>query len=144
MVTNMKFKRQCEFEGCGKLPSFDTEGGKGRCCAKHKTADMIEVKHRRCETDGCLKVPSFDVLGGKGRFCALVCLHLFVWYFPSLIYTSYIIYRPKHKTPDMVDVKSKKCEFEECSKQPCFNVPGGKGRFCGQVLLTQTDLTYFT
>ena len=41
------------------------------------------------------------------------------------------IFCSKHKLPNMVDVKSSKCQKYGCNKQPKFNEPGQKnGRFC--------------
>ena len=41
--------RQCKHEGCDSQSVFDIKGGKGRFCFTHKTAEMIDVKHKRCE-----------------------------------------------------------------------------------------------
>ena len=99
--------KTCEHEGCDSQPSFDITGGKGRFCVKHKTAEMVDVKHKPCEHDGCDSQPFFDIKGGKGRFCVI------------------------HKTVEMVDVKNKRCEHEGCDiKNPSFDITGGKGRFC--------------
>lgn len=35
-----------------------------------------------------------------------------------------------HKLPGMVDVKSPRCEFPMCGKQPCCGHLGAKARFC--------------
>ena len=99
---------KCEHEGCNTRPSFDIKGGKGRFCAEHKTAEMVDVKSKRCEHQGCDSLNrAFDIKGGKGRFCA------------------------EHKTAEMVDVKHKLCEYEGCDSQPSFNIKGSKKRrFC--------------
>ena len=34
----------CEHAGCGKRPSFDVAGGKGRFCGRHKLPCMVNVK----------------------------------------------------------------------------------------------------
>ena len=97
----------CKGPDCKTRASFDEPGGKGQYCKKHKTAEMIDVKHKRCEHDGCDSRPSFDSKGGKGRFCV------------------------SHKTAGMIDVKSKRCEHDGCDViTPAFNIKGGKGRFC--------------
>jgi uncharacterized protein YxjI len=63
---------------------------------------------RTCAQEGCKTHPNFDIKGGKGRFCII------------------------HKTAEMVNVKSKRCEYEGCdSLSPNFDIKGGKGRFCG-------------
>jgi hypothetical protein len=30
----------------------------------------------------------------------------------------------------MINVRDKRCEYIGCDKQPCFDIEGGKGRFC--------------
>jgi len=61
----------------------------------------------KCESADCKTRASFDLAGGKGRFCVA------------------------HKTAEMVDVKSKRCEHAGCDKiTPKFDLAGGKGRFC--------------
>ena len=56
----------------------------------------------------CQKRASFNVVGSKvGLYCS------------------------GHKTPEMVDVKSKKCKHSGCQCQPNFNITGSKvGLFC--------------
>jgi len=62
----------------------------------------------KCKHEGCESLSNvFDIKGGKGRFCG------------------------KHKTTEMVNVKSKRCEHEGCeSLSNSFDIKGGKGRFC--------------
>ena len=32
----------------------------------------------------------------------------------------------------MIDIKTKRCEFEDCDKlNPVFDIKGGKGKYCG-------------
>lgn len=57
-----------------------------------------------CEV--CNKHANYDIINGKGRFCAT------------------------HKTYDMIDVISKKCEYTECYLRPAFGIKGGKIQFC--------------
>jgi len=62
---------------------------------------------KRCEHQGCTITPVFDIKGGKGRFCKT------------------------HKTPEMIDVLTKRCNEEGCdSLNPVYNIQGGKGKFC--------------
>ena len=102
--------KKCKYEGCKTGASFDTKGSKGRFCNKHKTAEMVNIKHKQCEHEGCNSLSTvFDIKGGKGRFCS------------------------KHKTAEMVDVKNKRCEHEGCnSLSTVFDIKGGKGRFCSK------------
>jgi hypothetical protein len=65
-----KMVKKCEHAGCMSQPTFDNEGGKGRYCASHREAGMIDVKNKRCEHAGCMSQPYFDNEGGKGRYCA--------------------------------------------------------------------------
>lgn len=37
-----------------------------------------------------------------------------------------------HKLPNMVDVKSPRCETPGCKKQPCCGHLGAKARFCSE------------
>ena len=62
---------------------------------------------RKCEYKECNINPSFDIQGGKGRFCKT------------------------HKTSEMTDVITKRCEHKGCrSLNPVFNTLGEKGKFC--------------
>ncbi len=50
IITPTRRHKRCEYIGCDKInPLFDLPGGKGRFCLTHKSADMIDVKHKRCE-----------------------------------------------------------------------------------------------
>ena len=61
----------------------------------------------KCEQEGCKKHPCYGPKGGKALFCT------------------------SHKTVEMVNVVSKRCEQEGCSKlNPNFGLEGEKGRFC--------------
>ena len=60
----------------------------------------------KCKHAECDSRPVFDIKGGKGCFCG------------------------KHRTAEMVNVKSKKCEHVGCDSRPVFDIKGGKGRFC--------------
>ena len=42
------------------------------------------------------------------------------------------IYCGEHKLENMIDVKNKKCVFENCNKQPNYNVIGEKAIYCGE------------
>jgi hypothetical protein len=133
----------CKGLDCKTRASFDAPGGKGRYCKKHKTAEMIDVKHTRCEHDGCDSRPTFDIKGGKGRFCvshktaemidvkSKRCEHDGCDSSPTFdIKGGKVRFCVSHKTAEMVDVRSKKCEHDGCNSQPGFDIKGGKGRFC--------------
>jgi putative hemolysin len=105
-MINVKNKR-CISEGCGSLnPAFDVVGGKGRFCAKHKTAGMVDVKSKQCEYSDCTTKPVFGNIGGKVQFCV------------------------NHKTADMVDLRNKQCAYTDCTTRPQFGIKGGKATFC--------------
>jgi hypothetical protein len=59
------------------------------------------------------------------------------------------IYCNSHKEPGMIDVKNKKCKYEECTKRPNFNFEGeNKGLYCnshkedGMVDITHKKCNY--
>jgi hypothetical protein len=106
-MVDVKNKR-CETAGCGKQPSFNTEGNLvARFCATHKTADMVDVKSKRCETAGCGKQPTYNIEGSLvARYCAT------------------------HKTADMVDVMNRRCETAGCGKRPTYGSLGQLPSHC--------------
>ncbi len=61
---------KCHYEGCNTRPNFDIAGGKGRYCAIHKTAEMIDVKHKQCNYEGCNSRASYGNPGLKISHCA--------------------------------------------------------------------------
>ena len=101
-------RRNCETAGCGKGPSFNTEGSLvARYCATHKTPDMVNVVSKRCEQPGCVRRPSFNTEGSLvARYCAT------------------------HKTPDMVDVKNKRCGQAGCDRQSRYGSLGQLPSHC--------------
>ena len=69
---------------------------------------MVDVKSKRCQVVGCQSAPSFGIKGGKAQFCL------------------------SHKSADMINLVSKRCEGEGCdSICTSFDNRGGIGRFCG-------------
>ncbi|CAN0336722.1 unnamed protein product [Discosporangium mesarthrocarpum] len=57
-----------------KHPHFGLEkGGLGgpRYCAKHRTQDMVDVKHPRCHTRGCAELRMVDADGNRAQRCAM-------------------------------------------------------------------------
>ena len=53
-------RRACEFDGCGKNPTFGSPGDRGRrFCGPHKEAGHVDVMTKRREFDGCEKQPNF-------------------------------------------------------------------------------------
>jgi len=102
---------KCNFEGCNKNSTYNTQGETKRLfCKDHKEDGMIDVVNKRCKFEGgCDKRPKFNTPGEKsGLYCN------------------------EHKKDGMVDVIHKKCEFKGgCNKRPTYNTPGEKaGLYC--------------
>jgi hypothetical protein len=63
--------------------------------------------YKFCMYNECKKNAYYDDPGGKGRYCGT------------------------HKSITMINIRSKKCEFENCNMlNPVFDYPGGKRRYC--------------
>jgi hypothetical protein len=98
-MTNVVNKR-CEFDGCGKRPSYnypDQEGS--RFCATHKLDTMVDIVNRnnKCQYDTCTRISNFGYIGDKkGSYCS------------------------EHKLENMIDLKNKTCIFNNCKKQPAY------------------------
>eukprot|EP00904_Undaria_pinnatifida_P005719 jgi/Undpi1/2277/HiC_scaffold_13.g05663.m1 len=53
-------------------PHFGAEGEKARFCGRHKTDDMVNVKHRRCQQPGCRRERLFtEDPNTKPLYCSL-------------------------------------------------------------------------
>ena len=90
---------KCIEKDCSKRATFNYDGLiKGVYCAKHKSLDMIDVKHKKCLYDGCKTRPSYNIASEK---------------IP--------IYCVKHKLTDMIDIKSKRCVYDGCKTGPNYN-----------------------
>jgi hypothetical protein len=59
-----------------------------------------------CKQEGCTKHANFGIKSQKAQFCRT------------------------HKTPEMINVISKRCEFVDCVSIPTFNIAGKKAKFC--------------
>ena len=97
---------KCKHDGCKFRPSFNIKGKLPSFCAKHKTAEMVNVKDKSCEHEGCDNRPSFNIKGKLPRFCA------------------------KHKTSEMVNVAHKSCEHEGCNSRTLYGKPGNPKSHC--------------
>ncbi len=136
----------CQHEGCTKMPTFNIKGYKALFCATHKTADMVDVKHRMCFHDNCDSRPTFDIKGGKGRFCSkhktAEMIDVMNRYCEidgcEIINPVFDIgggkgrFCSKHKLSNMIDIRNKRCEYDNCNSQSSFDIQGGKGRFCSK------------
>ena len=86
---------------CGTRANFALEGQKASCCAKCKTAGMVDVKNKKCR---CKKSqPHFGFFGERPTCCASC------------------------KTTDMVAMMNKSCK---CGIRAAFGLPGNKPSCC--------------
>ena len=61
----------------------------------------------KCKTEGCKKIPSYGIINTSPVNCS------------------------EHKSTDMINLISKRCEQEGCLVvTPAYDIKGGKGRFC--------------
>ena len=98
----------CNHVGCYVRPSYGFPDQATSVCAKHKEPGMKPTKSRTCTEINCtVRNPCFNLPGiNPGIYCSI------------------------HKQADMVDVQHPICEGHGCSKQPSYDIRGGKGRFC--------------
>jgi hypothetical protein len=129
--------RYCSDTDCTKRALYNVFGNKPIFCKDHKCPLMIDVMHTRCKTDGCDKIsPHFNYEGEtKGLYCKIHgnkfkmidivnkrckgdgCDKIS----PCFNYEGETsgLYCKEHASPDMVDVKNKKCtehgtQFNHC------------------------------
>jgi len=92
---------RCRIPGCTvKRAIFNYSGEiQGICCGKHKEDGMIDLFRLRCKQDDCMIQALFNFPNeNKGLFCN------------------------QHKLEGMINInKARVCEFEDCTKRPCFN-----------------------
>lgn len=100
----------CNQLGCESRPSYGFPYQKAIVCAKHKQPGMKPTKSRICAEINCMvQNPCFNLPGVKpGIYCSA------------------------HKQNGMVDVQHIQCEYQGCSKQPSYDIIGGKGKFCSE------------
>ena len=96
---------------CPNRASYGIPGGKTEYCSDHGAGKpgVENLTAKKCEKPGCKTFPIYNMPGiTPGIYCF------------------------KHKETDMVDVKSKGCEYPGCPvTNPCFNIRGmTSGRFC--------------
>ena len=61
----------CSFEGCETQPTYNLKGyKKGKFCIKHKTDEMVDVRHKLCEEESC-KIRAYY---GKPGYTVSHCL----------------------------------------------------------------------
>ena len=95
--------KHCEFNDCQKRATYGKRNGVPIMCIEHKG---IYKKHSRLCYCG-LSYPNFNCLGISGAYCS------------------------KCKSSDMIDVRHKKCEKENCNIQPTYNFENETTpRFC--------------
>lgn len=59
----------CNFENCNTQSTFGLQNGTPEYCSKHKSDEMIDLKHNMCLFDGCDIQATFGELNGKRSFC---------------------------------------------------------------------------
>lgn len=59
----------CKFENCNTQSVFGLQNGKAEYCSKHKSDEMIDLKHDRCLFDGCDIQATFGELNGERVYC---------------------------------------------------------------------------
>ena len=102
MVSFRRNKKECEFDGCKKQPSFGPPKGRVMRCGGHREKNDINFTTPPCEEDGCTTGKRFGYPDGKPQFCS------------------------EHKKEGMKDLRNKKrpqCEHEGCKKTPSFRDP---------------------
>ena len=103
--------KHCIYENCTKCPRYNIPNEKPLYCKKHKTENMKDVILKRCID--CEKKALFNFMG----------------------YTK-PIYCITHKKKNMLNIinkKSKKCIYENCPKNPSFNLPNETiGLWCSE------------
>jgi hypothetical protein len=68
---------------------------------------MIDIKHKRCIHDGCTTHPSYNL---STETKALYC--------------------KKHKKENMIDIKSKLCQYIKCKNDAIYGIKDKKSQFC--------------
>jgi hypothetical protein len=96
----------CVETGCKTTASFNFEEKPPEYCLKHKTPEMVDVKHKTCDYPNCNKQPAFNTKGKGVLFCG------------------------DHKTEGMINVKNKMCDYLDCEKSPSFNIKGKHSLYC--------------
>jgi hypothetical protein len=86
---------------------------------------MILLTIKSCAFEGCPRCPSFNLSGEKPKYCAT------------------------HKTPDMIDVVTKKCIFKDCLIKASFNFECEKSplfcskhKACGMINIIKKKCDY--
>ena len=87
----------CQNNECTEEARYGLIKGKRLFCKKHKTPDMIDLKHKLCEYEECGTIPAFGIEGGKPTHCG------------------------RHRTDDMINVLQPTCRSEWCT----YQVPPG-------------------
>ena len=59
----------CKFKDCTTQSVFGLPKGKAEYCSKHKSEEMIDLKHDKCLFEGCDIQATFGELDGKRLYC---------------------------------------------------------------------------
>ncbi|CAM9272957.1 unnamed protein product [Choristocarpus tenellus] len=133
----------CEYPQCTKNPSFAPRGEtRRRFCKRHSEPEMVNVYYKYCDTEGCLeravwsnsssraceahRVPGMTGKSSTCQFEGETCSRLASYAFQGQ--------KPRfcalHKTPEMVQTRTRKCKDELCEKIPSFGFDGNSREYC--------------
>jgi len=101
----------CIYDDCKKQAIYNIKGQKhGVYCSKHKSDDMIDIRHNFCIYDNCKKQATYNDDGHKKG-----------------------IYCKEHKIENMINVRSQVCVHDGCRRIPIYNIEGQKkGLYCSE------------
>ncbi|CAM9647529.1 unnamed protein product [Laminaria digitata] len=136
--------RRCLYDSCTTRPSYNFEGIKpGAYCKLHAEDGMVDVRNKCCLYDSFTKVPSFNFEGAKpAAYCKQQTEDMVDVCGPRRLQescTKRLGYSAgkttasckQHVDDEMVDVHSKCCSHESCSKIPTSNIESNKtGAYC--------------
>lgn len=136
----------CQYEGCGKVPSYGQKGERPKWCLTHKNSDDVDVLHKMCEYPNCPKRAIFNNDGSKKyRWCGdhkeegSINLMNKICQYPECKIQAHFGKRGSktakwcatHKENGDMDVRVKFCEHFGCETRPCFGYENeGKRRWC--------------
>lgn len=146
-MVNVK-NRQCLAPGCALQPSFGHRDTMRPLYCKHHVPDGSHMVNVVSRFYGCVHCPARGIFGsGKGEalYCAAhydpqsmqcmieaVCKHPNCFKQPSYHFPDQHppLFCKAHKLDTMVNVKSKRCQFEGCTRQAAYDPAVRQARMC--------------